>query len=355
MEKYAKLFETTVRKTQPMIQEGSFNNMQEILDHYLGHFIDYIKLFIFSSEKNELSAEGKEFNSYLDDEGVSVYKTIYPTFYNLVESYEKGIDKKTYLQMYPSNKLTSKLNDKIMKLYNNDSLLNEKEKKLLKIAKDAIRKKIASIKKSSSYYSPTKSSSYYSPTKSSSPMSSSQLSSTPMSSSSLSSSPMSSSQISSTTLSSTSLSSTPKSSTSLSSTPKSSISPAKRLSSLSRLLSSRSSRKSVSSPAQRVSSLSRLLSSRSTQKSFHLTPKSNSLSSGVVSLKNRKRCQKGYRKHPSIPGKCKKILKSKKLVTLSGSRSKSDILKLNTRKRCPKGYKALKKKSSDGRKQCAKK
>jgi len=338
MEKYAKLFETTVRNTPRMIKEGSLNNMQEILDHYLGHFTDYIKLFIFSSEKNELSSEGREFNSYLDDKDESVYKTIYPIFYNLVKSYEKGIDKKTVLYMYPPKELTTKLNDKIIKLYMNDSSLNEKEKKLLNIVKDAIRKKISSIKKSSSYYSPKKSSSYYSPKKSSQ--------TTPKSSSYYSQE-------------SSKYYSPPKSfhSTKKSSSPFSG-SPAMRLSSLSRAIPSSSSLKSSTSPAMRLSSLSSLLSrksSSSTQKSLHLTPKSNSLSSGVVSLKNRKRCQNGYRKHPSIPGKCKKNLKSKKLVTLSGSRSKSDILKLNTRKRCPKGYKALKKKSSDGRKQCAKK
>ena len=49
--------------------------------------------------------------------------------------------------MYPPKELTTKLNDKIIKLYMNDSSLNEKEKKLLNIVKDAIRKKISSIKK----------------------------------------------------------------------------------------------------------------------------------------------------------------------------------------------------------------
>ena len=55
----------------------------------------------------------------------------------------------------------------------------------------------------------------------------------------------------------------------------------------------------------RLSSLSNLLSrksSSSTKKSSNATRKS----SDVISLKNRKRCKNGYRKHPSIPGKCKK-------------------------------------------------
>ena len=276
MEKYAKLFETVVRKTPRMIKEGSLDNMQEILDHYLGHFTGYIKLFIFSSEKNELSSERREFNSYLDEEGVSVYKTIYPTFYNLVKSYEKGIDKKTILYMYPPKELTTKLNDKIMKLYINDESLNKKEKKLLEIVRDAIRKKISSIKKPSSYYSAPKSSSYFSPTKSSKYYS------------------------------------PPKSfhSTKNSSSPFSGTSPAMRFSSLSKVLPSSSSRKSSSSPAMRLSSLSSLLSSRATRKSSRSTTRKSSRSatksSDVISLKNRKRCQNGYRKHPSIPGKCKK-------------------------------------------------
>ena len=293
MEKYAKLFETAVRKTPPMIKEGSLNNVQEILDHYLGHFIDYIKLFIFSSEKNELSSEGREFNSYLDEDGETVYKTIYPTFYNLVKSYEKGIDKKTILYMYPPKELTTKLNDKIMKLYMNDSSLNKKEKKLLNIVRDAIRKKISSIKKSSSYYSAPKSSSYFSPTKSSQ--------TTPKSSSYYSQE-------------SSKYYSPPKS---FHSTKKSSSlfsgSPAMRLSSLSRALPSSSTRKSSISPAMRLSSLSNLLSrksSSSTRKSSRSTTRKSSRSatksSDVISLKNRKRCKNGYRKHPSIPGKCKK-------------------------------------------------
>lgn len=292
MEKYAKLFETAVRKTPRMIKEGSLNNMQEILDHYLGHFTGYIKLFIFSSEKNELSSEGREFNSYLDDKGESVYKTIYPTFYNLVKSYEKGIDKKTILYMYPPKELTTKLNDKIMKLYINDSPLNKKEKKLLEIVRDAIRKKISSIKKPSSYYSEPKSSSYFSPTKSSER--------TPNSSSYFS--PTKSSKYYS----------PPKSfhSTKNSSSPFSGTSPAMRFSSLSRVLPSSSSRKSITSPAMRLSSLSSLLSTRATRKSSRSTTRKSSRSatksSDVISLKNRKRCKNGYRKHPSIPGKCKK-------------------------------------------------
>ena len=295
MEKYAKLFETSVRKTPRMIKEGSLNNMQEILEHYLGHFTDYIKLFIFSSEKNELSSEGREFNSYLDNDGESVYKTIYPTFYNLVKSYEKGIDKKTILYMYPPKELTTKLNDKIMKLYINDESLNKKEKKLLEIVRDAIRKKISSIKKPSSYYSAPKSSSYFSPTKSSE--------TTPKSSSYFS--PTKSSKYYS----------PPKSfhSTKNSSSPFSGTSPAMRLSSLSKVLPSSSSRKSSTSPAMRLSSLSSLLSSRATRKSSRSTTRKSSRSatksSDVISLKNRKRCQNGYRKHPSIPGKCKKKVK----------------------------------------------
>jgi len=323
MEKYAKLFETAVRKTPRMIKEGSLNNMQEILDHYLGHFTGYIKLFIFSSEKNELSSEGREFNSYLDDKGESVYKTIYPTFYNLVKSYEKGIDKKTILYMYPPKELTTKLNDKIMKLYINDSPLNKKEKKLLEIVRDAIRKKISSIKKPSSYYSAPKSSSYFSPTKSSerTPNSSSYFSPTkssertPNSSSYFSPTkssertPNSSSYFSPTK--SSKYYSPPKSfhSTKNSSSPFSGTSPAMRLSSLSRVLPSSSSRKSITSPAMRLSSLSSLLSTRATRKSSRSATKSSrsaTKSSDVISLKNRKRCKNGYRKHPSIPGKCKK-------------------------------------------------
>jgi hypothetical protein len=76
----------------------------------------------------------------------------------------------------------------------------------------------------------------------------------------------------------------------------------------------------------------------------------------TISLKGKKRCPKGYTKHTSKPGKCKKNTKKKspvkkvksrkkstnKNTTFPGSKGYGDNYNLKKgRKRCPKGYRKV--------------
>ena len=66
----------------------------------------------------------------------------------------------------------------------------------------------------------------------------------------------------------------------------------------------------------------------------------------TISLKGKKRCPKGYSKHPSKSGKCRKTVKKAKSTKKSTPKRSSSRLTLPLgRKRCPNGYKKI---SGDG-------
>lgn len=69
-----------------------------------------------------------------------------------------------------------------------------------------------------------------------------------------------------------------------------------------------------------------------------------------ISLNGKKRCPKGYKKHPTKPGKCRKTVKKgskkkaspKKKTTSKKKSTRYELMPLSLgRKRCPKGYKKL--------------